>query len=135
MVDRSTYHRPQQGVLALVVLLQSILLVLGTLDDGRNASLPDVFQDRLDLLWSRGLLSDVEFKLVAVALSLDSMVASLVDSRARGSIRRGSLEDVGHTDRGRGLGRVEESDDVEGFVLSRTIASVKASYTESVGLS
>lgn len=115
----ATYHRPEQIILVLLVLLQGLLLVLGPLDDGRDASLADILEDCLDLIGGGGLLGDVELELLAVALGLDGMVAGLVNCRTSCGIGRGSLQDVGHADRGRGLGRMEEGDDVEGFVLSR----------------
>jgi hypothetical protein len=123
----ATYHRPEQIILVLLVLLQGLLLVLGALDDGRDASLADILEDRLDLIGGGGLLGNVELELLAVALGLDGMVAGLVNCRTGCGIGRGSLQDVGHADRGRGLGRMEEGDDIEGFVLSRLEMSASTS--------
>lgn len=62
-----------------------------------------------------------------MALGLGGVVAGLVNRRTGCGIGRSSLQDVGNSDRGRRLGRMEEGDDVEGFVLSRLGMSASTS--------
>ena len=63
-------------------LLQSVLLVCSTLDYAGDTALADIFQDGLDLVNGGRVFCDVELELLAVALCLYSVVASLVKGRS-----------------------------------------------------
>lgn len=105
----------------LLEYLDSFILRLGALDDGRNVLLSDIVENGSELVRGRRLLSDVQLKLRPGNIGrLSGMVACLVLGRSGSSSSVGLLQQCRNPRRGRRTGFVKEGDDVERFALQFT---------------